>query len=105
MNKIIIVLTLLAISATASQAADFSVGQKNKQFSHKSLNIKVGDRVHFPNHDPFFHNIYSLSEISSFDLGSYPAGESRSFTFKKPGIVEIECAIHPRMYLEVSVTK
>ena len=105
MNKIIIVLTLLAISATASQAADFSVEQKNKQFSSNHLSIKVGDRVHFPNHDPFFHNIYSLTEIASFDLGSYPTGESRSFTFKKPGIIEIECAIHPRMYLEISVEK
>lgn len=89
----------------AAYAADHIVGQKDKQFSVRKLKIKVGDSITFRNDDPFFHNIFSLSSARSFDLGSYPKGESRSVTFDKAGTVEVECAIHPEMRMTVEVTK
>ena len=69
------------------------------------MKIKVGDSVIFRNDDPFFHNIYSLSDTQTFDLGSYPQGQSRRATFTKPGKVEVECAIHPAMKMEIEVAK
>jgi len=84
-------------------AAQYEVGQKNKAFTVKHLKIKVGETVAFPNHDPFFHNVYSLSPAKTFDLGSYPKGESKSVTFDKPGKVEVECAIHPQMHMVIEV--
>ncbi|WP_435277204.1 hypothetical protein ACMAZF_07910 [Psychrobium sp. nBUS_13] len=57
--------------------------------------MKQGDVVSFPNFDTFFHNVYSLSDIKSFDLGSYKQGETKKRTFKEKGVVEVECAIHP----------
>lgn len=84
-------------------AKDFTVNQKNKEFSQEKVNIKQGDTVHFKNDDPFFHNIFSMSELKSFDLGSYPEGKSRAVQFKEKGIVMVECAIHPDMQLEVVV--
>lgn len=84
-------------------AKTYTVGQKNKKFTVKKLHVKVGDTVKFENNDPFFHNIYSLSDMKTFDLGSYPKGESRSVTFDKKGTVPVECAIHPNMYMEVIV--
>ncbi len=84
-------------------AAQHEVGQKNKAFTVKHLKIKVGETVAFPNHDPFFHNVYSLSPAKTFDLGSYPKGESKSVTFDKPGKVEVECAIHPQMRMVIEV--
>ncbi|MEN8180277.1 MAG: methylamine utilization protein, partial [Pseudomonadota bacterium] len=68
----------LAIVASPVMSAEHEVGQKNKEFTVKEIRIKVGDTVKFTNEDPFFHNIYSLSDIKTFDLGSYPKGESRS---------------------------
>lgn len=91
--------------ASAVQAADFEVAQKDKKFSQKSLTLKVGDSVNFKNEDPFVHNVFSLSDIKTFDLGSYPQGQSKKVTFDKPGTVEIECAIHPDMKLVVEVKK
>jgi plastocyanin len=38
-----------------------------------------------------------------FDLGSYPAGQSRSVTFEKAGKVQVECAIHPMMRMVIEV--
>ncbi len=80
-----------------------NVGQKDKQFSVEQLTVKVGDAVTFTNDDPFFHNVFSLSPAATFDLGSYPQGESRTVTFKEPGEVHIECAIHPSMQMTIEV--
>jgi plastocyanin len=86
-------------------AAEHVVGQKNKQFTAEQLDIKVGDSVKFTNEDPFFHNVYSLSEIKTFDLGSYEKGKSKSVTFDKPGKIDVECAIHPNMHMVINVSE
>ncbi len=95
----------LLAAALPAAAADIEVVQKNKKFSTAAVKAKVGDTLVFRNDDPFFHNIFSLSETQSFDLGSYPQGESRKVVLKKEGTVEIECAIHPEMKLKVQVAK
>lgn len=100
--------TLLLAALLASpcaQAEEHVVTQKDKAFSVKTLTIKVGDSVSFRNDDPFFHNIFSLSETQTFDLGSYPQGQSRKATFTRPGKVEVECAIHPDMKMVIDVAK
>lgn len=93
----------LAVSAFHAQAAEIVVSQKNKDFSQKHVKLKVGDSISFRNDDPFFHNVFSLSDTTSFDLGSYPQGQSKSVKFTKAGTVEIECSIHPNMKLVVEV--
>jgi len=95
----------LASVALAAYAADHVVAQKDKQFSVRTLKIKVGDSVTFRNDDPYFHNIFSLSSARTFDLGSFPKGESRSVTFDKAGTVDVECAIHPQMKMTIEVGK
>ena len=91
------------LCAPAAAAEEFVVSQKNKAFSAARLEVRVGDAVSFRNDDPFFHNIFSLSEAQSFDLGTFPQGQSRRVVFEKPGTVEVECAIHPDMKLVVDV--
>ena len=86
-------------------AAEYTVSQKGKQFSEESMTINVGDMIYFKNDDPFYHNVFSASKVSTFDLGSYKKGKSRTVVFDKVGMVEVECAIHPQMYLEIKVIK
>lgn len=88
----------------SAQAAEVEVIQKDKKFSQSKLTVKVGDTVKFKNDDPFAHNVFSLSETKTFDLGSYPKGQAKSVSFDKPGKVEIECAIHPAMKMSIEVT-
>ncbi len=95
-------LTILLMTGVAG-AAEYEVVQKNKEFTPKELNIKVGDTVKFTNEDNFFHNVFSLSDLKTFDLGSYPKGEFKSVTFDKAGKVEVECAIHPSMLMTINV--
>lgn len=96
---------LLGLLSARAVAADLLVDQKDKQFSKKVLKIKVGDVIEFRNSDPFAHNIFSLSDTKSFDLGSYPQGQSKKVTFDKPGKVEVECSIHPSMQMTIEVEK
>jgi len=103
-DKIVFGIALVAlVAAGAANAAEYEVVQKNKAFSPKELNIKVGDTVKFTNEDNFFHNVFSLSDLKTFDLGSYPKGEFKSVTFDKAGKVEVECAIHPSMLMIINV--
>src|SRR5260370_24754567 len=97
--------TFLLPFCGAAQAEEHIVGQTNKAFSPPALKVKVGDSVGFRNEDAFFHNVFSLSPVQSFDLGSYPKGQTRKVTFTKAGKVEIECAIHPDMKMVVEVVK
>ena len=90
---------------TSVFAAEQVIDQKDKQFSKKSIKVKVGDVVEFRNSDSFAHNIFSLSDVKSFDLGSYSQGQSKKVTFDKPGKVEVECSIHPSMQMVIEVEK
>ncbi len=99
----IILLSLMLVSGVVGK--EFTVDQKDKQFSMSDLVIKVGDVVHFRNSDSFFHNVYSLSPLKIFDLGSYPKGQSKAVTFDKPGEIEVNCAIHPSMKIKIKVEK
>ena len=54
--------------------------------------------------DPIFHNVFSLSKAKSFDLGNYPKGNTRTVMFPKPGIVFVDCHLHPNMSAVIVVT-
>lgn len=71
--------------------------QKDKTFSPQVIAVPVGSTVEFPNIDPIFHNVFSLSAPAPFDLGLYRAGESKQRTFTQPGSYRVFCNIHPQM--------
>jgi plastocyanin len=73
------------------------LAQKNQSFVPRVLPIAVGTTVEFPNMDPIFHNVFSVSPVRRFDLGKYPRGHSRSVVFQKIGIVQVYCDIHADM--------
>ena len=79
--------------------------QKDKKFDPHILVIPVGTAVEFPNHDPFFHNVFSLFEGKRFDLGLYEAGTSRMVHFDRAGVSYIFCNIHPEMSAVVIALK
>lgn len=91
------------LTALPAFAADHVVTQSAKAFSAKTVQAKVGDSVSFRNDDAFVHNIFSLSDVQSFDLGTFSKGEVRQVKLEKAGRVEVECAVHPEMKLVVEV--
>ncbi len=73
------------------------IEQRGETFIPHVLPIVKGSTVSFPNEDPIFHNVFSLSGAKSFDLGRYPKGDTRSVTFEKSGIVPVFCHLHSDM--------
>ncbi len=70
---------------------------QNKQFTPRVLAVPVGTEVAFPNADPIFHNVFSVSKTKPFDLGLYKSGQSSSVRFDAAGLVRVYCNIHPTM--------
>ena len=87
----------LAARVVAHGHLHASIQQINETFVPHVLPIMAGTTVEFPNDDPFFHNVFSLSSAKSFDLGRYPQGQKRMVRFDKPGIVKVFCHIHSHM--------
>ena len=79
------------------------IRQENESFSPRVLAITRGSTVDFPNGDPFFHNVFSLSSAATFDLGRYPTGRSQSWRFTRPGLVKVYCHIHSHMSASILV--
>jgi plastocyanin len=71
--------------------------QEGLTFVPHVLAIPRGSTVEFPNQDSIFHNVFSLSNAASFDLGRFPKGSSRSIRFDTAGIVKVFCHIHSDM--------
>lgn len=86
-----------AASTPASETHTYRMVQKNKQFDPHLMVVPVGSLVQFPNHDPFFHNVFSLYNGKRFDLGLYEAGSERAVRFDREGVSYIFCDIHPEM--------
>jgi plastocyanin len=95
----------LAVLAPAFAASTHAVGQHKKAFTVALLKATVGDTITFKNDDDFAHNVYSLSDAQSSDLGSYKKGETRDLKLTAAGTIEVECAIHPEMKMKIEVSK
>lgn len=76
---------------------------ENKQFVPRLVVIPVGSTISFPNHDPFNHNVFSLSPEQPFDLGLYGRGGAKTVTFETPGVVRVFCNVHAQMRANVMV--
>jgi len=73
------------------------ISTAEKAFSPHVLVLPVGSTIAFPNHDPFNHNVFSLSEEQPFDLGLYGRGEARSVKLERAGIIRVYCNVHSQM--------
>ena len=73
------------------------IEQRGKMFAPHVMAVPVGSTVSFPNFDPIFHNVFSLSKAKAFDLGMYKNGETRDVKLEKPGIVRLGCNLHANM--------
>lgn len=77
--------------------------QRDKTFVPDLVPITVGQEVAFPNGDPILHNVFSVSPTRPFDLGSYKKGVSKAKAFRKQGVVDVYCNIHPEMAATILV--
>ena len=97
-KNVVVWLTPVGAPAPAlTNEKPYRLVQHNKKFDPHILVVPVGALVEFPNHDPYFHNVFSLFEGKRFDLGLYEAGTTRTVRFDKVGVSYIFCNIHAQM--------
>jgi plastocyanin len=81
----------------AGGAAKGEMRSSSKRFEPRVVAVSKSATVEFPNADPIYHNVFSVSGGNRFDLGLYRSGSSKSKTFDEPGLVRVYCNIHPQM--------
>jgi plastocyanin len=99
----VVALRPLAGHARPHRPGHYQMEQNHKQFAPRVLAVPVGSQVAFPNHDRFFHNVFSLSTTKPFDLGVFNMNMSRDVTFDRPGTVQVLCNLHALMTAYVVV--
>jgi plastocyanin len=84
--------------------------QKGLVFAPHIMVVQQGTTVEFLNSDNVQHNVFWSSigsdKKAGHNLGTWPKGEKRPYTFDKAGVVPLLCNVHPDMagYLIVSPT-
>jgi len=80
------------------------IDQKAKEFVPHILPVQVGSTVDFYNSDQMEHTVLS-PDNEGYDLGKWPHGEKRSYTFKQTGEYAQLCKLHPEMSAFIIVVK
>ena len=75
--------------------------QKHMAFVPHVLVIQKGTTVQFLNSDPVGHNVYWPSidhdKKLAHNMGTWPQGQEKSFTFTDLGVASLLCNVHPEM--------
>lgn len=82
----------------AAPAEHAKMDQKGMQFIPHVLPIVVGTTVDFHNSDSVLHNVFSPDAAADkFNLGTWPKGQVKTYTFKNAGFAQLLCKVHPEM--------
>ena len=99
-----VILVAISGAATQTNAAEFSVDQRDLHFVPDSLTIKVGDTVRFTDTDHITHNITIVNpDGRSEDKGMSTYSQHIVVQFDKPGLYHVRCRIHPDMKMAITV--
>ena len=75
--------------------------QKHMEFVPHVLVVQKGTTVDFLNSDATMHNVFwpdiSGDKKLKGNLGTWPQGQKKSFTFDNPGAASLLCNVHPEM--------
>jgi len=80
-----------------------TITQRDVSFEPHVLPIVVGSVIRWPNADEIFHNVFSMSEVHSFQLGNYLKEQVPNVRFDRVGQVDVFCSIHSKMHCIILV--
>jgi len=77
------------------------IDQRKMAFLPHVAVVQQGTTVDFLNSDPVGHNVYwpsvSGNKALKGNLGTWPKGDKKPFTFKDLGVASLLCNVHPEM--------
>ena len=78
--------------------AGAQINQKGLVFIPHVLPVVTNTAVEFLNHDNVLHNVFSPDKIAEkFNLGTWPPGEVKTYTFQQLGAATLLCNVHAEM--------
>jgi plastocyanin len=99
-GKNIVIVYIENIDATYAAPVELAeMDQVKLSFEPHVLPIIVGTTVKFTNSDDVLHNVFTPDACAEkVNLGTWPKGESRDYTFTETGCVSLMlCNVHPDM--------
>jgi plastocyanin len=98
-----VVVFLKDAPALRTDPTTVEIRQRDENFVPRVVAVPVGSLVQFPNDDPIYHNVFSLSRARTFNLGRFPRGESKGVRVNRPGVVKVFCELHSHMTATIMV--
>lgn len=87
-----------APGAPAVEPLQANMDQRDLRFVPLVVAVTPRSTVVFSNTDRVRHNVFHpMQRSAGFDLGTWPPGETRSYTFGAEGAYVILCNVHPEM--------
>jgi plastocyanin len=90
-------------ASTALQHGHVTVAITNYAFVPKNIDVKVGTRVSWTNHDSTAHT--STADHAGFDTGTIKPNATRTVQLTHPGTFTYHCAFHAFMTATVTVKR
>jgi hypothetical protein len=72
-----------------------SVCERTDRFDPRVLAVPAGASVEFANRDRLYHSMFSVSGAKRFDLGKMAPGRRDTLEFRRAGVINLHCEIHP----------
>lgn len=105
--------TTLPVAPPASTTGDAAPGQtaagtvnivmQNNLFAPETTKVKVGQKIHWVNNDPYDHNVRAKN--GAFRSKNLVGKATFDYTAKRPGRIPYVCTIHSGMKGAVTVTR
>ncbi len=76
---------------------EYTIKQKELAFLPAFSVVTVGSTVYFENNDDKIHNVRSNGPSNRFNLGTHLPETTKQVVLKNPGIVSVQCNVHPEM--------
>ncbi|MFQ5852794.1 MAG: carboxypeptidase regulatory-like domain-containing protein [Candidatus Binatia bacterium] len=98
------IISVLQIKDAKTAVRKFVSEQRVGKFVPHVMAVPVGTRVEFFNRDPVGHNLHSRSRAARFNKMLAERDSKITVTFKRQGLVRINCDLHDHMQMFILVT-
>jgi plastocyanin len=85
------------------EAGAVNVVMQNNIFSPEQIKVKVGQKIHWVNNDPYDHNV--TAKNGAFKSKDLVGKATFDYTAKKPGRIPYVCTIHSGQKGTITVTR
>lgn len=77
----------------STKAGTTNIVMQNNLFAPDKITVKVGEKIHWTNNDPYDHNV-TATKGENFKSKNLGGGKTFDYTVDKAGTINYVCTIH-----------